>query len=164
MILVVDASVLITLARIGRLHLLRDLAEELFIPEAVYDEAVGRGGGRPGSAEIAQATWLSRQQVRDQAAVARLRAELGQGESEAIVLAGEVGADFVILDDATARQIAETEGKKVVGLLGLLIRAKERALIGALKPVLDEMVTAGFFIDDALYRSLLRQWGEEEPA
>lgn len=136
----------------------------MFIPEAVYDEVVGRGAGRSGSAEIAQAAWVSHQQVRDQAAVARLRAELGQGEAEAIVLAAELGADFVILDDATARQIAETEGRKVLGLLGLLIRAKESGIVEALKPILDEMVAAGFFIDDALYRSILRHCAEEEPA
>ncbi len=48
MILVVDASVLITLARIGRLQLLNELADEIVVPFAVYDEVVGRGAGRLG--------------------------------------------------------------------------------------------------------------------
>ncbi len=48
MILVVDAGVLITLARIGRLQLLHELSDEIVVPHAVYDEVVGRGAGRPG--------------------------------------------------------------------------------------------------------------------
>ena len=105
MILVIDASSLITLARIGRLHLLHDLAESLCIPEAVYDEVVIKGEGRPASKEIAQVTWISREQVRDQLAVARLRANVERGEAEAIVLAGELRADFVILDDADRKSV-----------------------------------------------------------
>ncbi len=71
MILVVDASVLITLARIGRLQLLQEVADEIVIPNAVHDEVVGRGAGRPGHAEVAQASWISQRHVRDHTAVAR---------------------------------------------------------------------------------------------
>jgi len=163
-ILVLDASALITLARIGRLDLLRELTEKVYIPEAVYDEVVRSGQGRPGSLEVAQAAWISRGQVQDQAATARLRAHVGRGEAEAIVLARELGADGLILDDATARKIAETEGQKVLGLLGLLIRAKERGIVEALKPILDEMVACGFFIDETLYHSILDRAGEEPPS
>lgn len=164
MILVLDASAIITLARVGCLNLLRELAEKVYIPEAVYDEVVKSGYGRPGSLEVEQAAWISKQSVHDQSVVVRLEAELGRGEAEAIVLAGELEADFVILDDATARRIAEAEGRKVLGLLGLLIRAKELGIVPVLRPVLDQIVGAGFFIDDALYQSILRQAGEEQPS
>lgn len=163
MILVSDASALIALARIGRLHLLRQIAGTVHIPEAVQDELVGSGPDRPGSVEVAQAQWIFRERVNDRTAVARLRAQMGRGESEAIVLARELGADALILDDATARRVAEAEGQKVVGLLGLLIHAKKRGTLEAMKPILDEMVGAGFFVDDSLYRSILRQAGEEQP-
>ena len=161
MILVLDASALITLARIGRLNLLRDLAENIYIPEAVYDEVVRSGRGRAGSSEVAHAQWISYHQVRDRDAVAGLRAQVGQGEAEAIALARELRADAVVLDDATARQLAETAGQKVLGLLGLLLNAKERGVVASLKPIVDDMVAAGFFIDEALYRSILRQAGEQ---
>ena len=160
MILVLDASALITLARVGRLELLHQMAETIHIPAGVYDEVVAGGPGRPGAAEVAQAQWISRQDVRDQAAVGRLRAQVGRGEAEAIVLARELRADALILDDATARRIAEAEGQNVFGLLGLLIHAKERGMVEVLKPILDEMVQAGFFIDSYLYHSVLRQAGE----
>ena len=89
MILVLDSSALITLARIGRLDLLRQIAGTAHIPEAVYEEVVQAGQGRSGSVEVARAHWISRYQIRDQGAVVRLRARVGKGEAEAIVLARE---------------------------------------------------------------------------
>jgi predicted nucleic acid-binding protein len=163
LILVADASTLITLARIGRLDLLRQLAGTVHIPEAVYGEVVTRGAGRPGTGEIAQAEWISRRAVRDRTAVDRLRSRVGQGEAEAIVLARELGADALILDDATARRVAEAEGQRVVGLLGLLLEGKKRAIVSVVRPLLDEMIAAGYFVDDALYRLILQQAGEESP-
>lgn len=160
MILVLDSSALITLARIGRLHLLRGFADEVVIPHAVYDEVVRRGSGRPGQTEIAHASWISHRRIRDRAARGRLETELGHGEAEAIVLAKELAADFVILDDARARQIAESQGLRVTGLLGLLLLAKERGLVEAVKPVLDEMVNAGFYVADAVYQDVIDAAGE----
>ncbi|OGB88231.1 MAG: hypothetical protein A3H39_03315 [candidate division NC10 bacterium RIFCSPLOWO2_02_FULL_66_22] len=156
MILVLDSSALITLARIGRLDILRQIAGTVHIPEAVYEEVVRSGQERPGSVEVAQAQWISRHQVQDEAAVARLRPRVGRGEAEAIVLARELEADALILDDATARQVAEAEGGNVLGLRGVLLHGKAHGLVETVRPILDEMVTAGFFIDDSLYRSILR--------
>ena len=79
--LVLDSSALITLARIGRLDLLRQLARGVAIPEAVYEEVVQAGQGRQGSREVAQAEWITRHQVQDQGAVIRLRARVGKGEA-----------------------------------------------------------------------------------
>ena len=101
MILVLDSSALIPLARIGRLDLLRQIAGAAHISEAVYEEVVESGQGRPGSLEVAQAQWISRHQVQDRAAVSRLRVRVGRGEAEAIVLARELQADGLVLDDAT---------------------------------------------------------------
>jgi len=158
-ILVVDSSALITLARIGRLPLLQQLASQVVAPHAVYEEVVGQRG-RPGEVEVNQASWIFRQRVRDANRVAFLQTELARGESEAIVLAGEINADFVILDDARARQIAQRSGLRVIGLLGLLIRAKELGLIDAIKPLLDDMIKAGFYIGATVYRDVVEKAGE----
>lgn len=160
MILVVDASPLITLTRIGSLDLLRRLATQVVVPEAVYRECVTGAQGRPGSIELAQAGWIIRQSVKDQAKVARLQTRVGHGEAEAIVLAQEVHADAVVLDDATARYMAKGEGCSVVGLLGLLLEGKRRGFIPAVQPLLDQMRTAGFFVGEELYNNVLRHAGE----
>jgi predicted nucleic acid-binding protein len=67
----------------------------------------------------------------------------------------------LILDDGTARRVAEAEGQNALDLLGLLLHAKVQGLVDTVKPILDEMVAAGFFIDDSLYRLILRQAAEE---
>lgn len=127
MILVLDPSPLITLARIDSLGLLRQLTDQIIIPDAVYAECVSRSAGRPGSIEIAQADWSTHRKVENRARVEQLHTRIGLGEAEAIILAGQIDTDaIVVLDDATARRIAEQEGCRVVGLLGLLVVAKQR--------------------------------------
>lgn len=96
MILVLDTSSLIVLARIGSLELLRRLADRIVIPDAVYEESVRQGQGKPGSAEIAHADWIGRQPALDQSSVTRLRRTLGQGEAEAIVLARRISSSGTI--------------------------------------------------------------------
>lgn len=161
MILVLDASPLITLARIQRLDVLPLLADTIYIPEAVYVESVTQAGDRPGHSDIAHAEWIGRRQVNDQARVTRLRTQIGWGEAEAIVLVQQLHADAVVLDDATARRVAEQEGCAVVGLLGLLVDGKRRGLIPAVTPLLDAMREARFYIADDLYAVILRQAGED---
>jgi uncharacterized protein len=65
-----------------------------------------------------------------------------------------------VIDDAVARRLAEQEGRRVVGLTGLLLHAKQQGLLPELKPVLDEIREAGFYLDDMQYQRLLRQAGE----
>lgn len=91
----------------------------------------------------------------------QLQSRIGRGEAEAIVLAQEIHADAVVLDDATARRIAEGEGCRVVGLLGLLLEGKQHGLIPSVQPLLDLMRTTGFFIGEGLYTDILRQAGED---
>lgn len=163
MILVLDSSALITLARIGRLHVLSQLADEVHIPDAVYQEIVVHGQGRPGSAAVHEATWIVRHHVIDQATVDQLSARLGRGEAEAIVLAQELNADALILDDSTARKTATSMGRRIIGLLGLLVHAKERRVIKTIRPLMDDLLAAGFFVEPLLYRTILRAAGEELP-
>ena len=163
MILVVDSSALITLARIDQLHILPQLAEEVHIPDAVYQEVVVHGHGRPGSAAVRKAEWIMRHHVTDQAAVDRMRTQLGRGEAEAIVLAQELNADVLILDDATARKAATGMGQRIIGLLGLLVFAKECRVVETIRPLMDNLLAAGFFVEPLLYRTVLRAAGEEPP-
>ena len=160
MILVIDSSALITLAKVGQLDLLRQLAETVMIPSAFYDEVVHSGRGRAGSDEVSRSEWIRVRQVVNREGASRLRGQIGRGEAESIVLAQEIQADLLILDDAVARRLAEEHGLPVAGLLGLLAYAKERGKISALRPMLDAIRAAGFYLDDRLYESLLRHTGE----
>lgn len=54
---------------------------------------------------------------------------LHQGELEAIVLAQEISADFVVLDDLLARRKAQRLEIKVIGTIGLLLLMQKKALL-----------------------------------
>jgi predicted nucleic acid-binding protein len=85
---------------------------------------------------------------------------LGCGEKEAIALAIEIQADRVILDDHQGRELAKRLGLQVVGTVGILLAAKRRRLIPAVKPQLDALLRADFFIATKWYREALLQAGE----
>ena len=159
-ITVANASPLIALARIDQLSLLRSLFQVVAIPEAVWREVVIQGQGRPAVELIPQAEqqgWLRRQQVKDTFAVAALQSNLGDGEAEAIVLAQELNASWVLMDDDLARAHAIRLGLPVKGTAGILLTAHYAGLISDLKTTLDQLRSRGFWISDRIYHAILSQ-------
>ena len=157
-----NSSPLVALARIGQLSLLRELYTEIHIPEAVWREVVIEGRGYPGAAMVQQADWIKRMQVSDLSLVGQLKQNLGSGESEAIVLATEISADLVILDERLARQSALNLALRVIGVLGLLLEAKLRGLLPAVKPILQDLQNlAKFYISPSLLFDVLKRAVEQ---
>jgi len=144
-VVVADSTCLIGLSKIGRLGLLRELFESIMIPPAVYDEVVTSGRGRPGADEVAAADWIATCGPKDHLAVDSLRVTLGAGESEAIVIAQEQNADFIILDDWQARQTALRLSLPVIGTVAVLAKAEEKGLISDLNSALQELRQVGFY-------------------
>lgn len=159
-----NSGPLIALASIGRLDLLQALFQRIVIPQAVYDEMVIGGQGKPGSAEVDAAAWIEVMQVRDHLAVRLLRETLDAGESEAIVLAQEMNAEYVLLDDALARRKTRLIGLPMTGTLGLVLIAKESGLVPAVKPILDELGRTDFRMSEQVYVKALAKAGEASPA
>lgn len=106
MIVVSNSGPLISLARIGHFYLLYELYDELYLPTAVREEVVNFGAGRPGVVEVENAQWIRVVNISDRQAVDRLRENLDLGESEAIVLAMELQADWLLIDEARGRRFA----------------------------------------------------------
>jgi hypothetical protein len=151
MIVVANAGPLIALARVGRFDLLQSLYGQLYIPPAVRDEVLTSGFGRPGAEEVGMASWIHIVDVRDVTAVQLLRERLDAGESEAIVLAIQLDASLLLIDEARGRRVAEARGLNKTGTIGTLIAAKKRGLILEVTPLLDDLRTAGFRMDEELY-------------
>jgi len=93
-------------------------------------------------------------------AVHLLQESLGAGESEAIVLAQELHAKYVLIDDALARRKAEHIGLRLTGTLGVLLMAKDAGLISAVKPIFGELRQTDFRMSDRVYQGVLSKAGE----
>lgn len=161
MIVVSNATPLIALAAAGHLDLLRQLYGRILIPQEVYREAVERKPGAPGAAEIRSAPWIEVQIVQDRARVTALESALDRGEAEAIVLASGQAADLLLIDEPAGRAKAKQLGQRITGTLGVLLVAKQRGLITAVRPVMDDLdARAGFRLHRELRARVLRAAGE----
>ncbi|MBP5971866.1 DUF3368 domain-containing protein [Brasilonema sp. CT11] len=161
MIVVCDTSPITNLAAVGQLNLLQQLYSNIIIPQAVYDEMVNLDYAVPGASEVQTLSWIQHQQVINLTLVTTLLAELDQGEAEAIVLAIELEADLLLLDERRGRKVASRYGLNITGLLGILIEAKHKGLILTVKPVLDELILqVGFRVSNKLYVDTLQAAGE----
>jgi uncharacterized protein len=160
--IVADSGPVIAFARLGWLDLLHQVVGTLVIPHAVYEELVGRGTTRPGAAEVRQGGWIHRRTVTDRDAVAQLPRVLHAGEREAIVLAHELHAQLFI-DEQRGREIATAQGLEVVGILRILVDAKQRGLIPAVRPLVEALRTIGYWMDEErVIRPFLEEMGEAQ--
>lgn len=162
MVVVSDTSPLSNLFKINRLALLREVFGKVVLPEAVFQELLELQKRGVDISEITQADWIEVVAVRDKTlANSYKQSILDDGESEAIVLAKELSADYLIMDEALGRKIAEATGVKIIGLLGVLRDAKKLGLISEVRPIMDELRrVARFRISDSLYSLILTETGE----
>ena len=119
--MVSNSSPLIALAKIGRLNL---LGYEIIIPKAVFEEITR--ARREYARELYKWGRNRVSVVKNRRAVEYLELVLDRGEAEVIVLAEEIEADAVLIDDLKGRKTAMLRGLTVIGTIGVLLDAKER--------------------------------------
>jgi predicted nucleic acid-binding protein len=157
MTVISNTSPITNLAGIGQLDLLRQLYGTVTIPQAVYQEMVGLGTTVPGTLEVQTLPWIIVQPVTDLNQVKTFRTILDQGEAEAIVLAMELNAELLIIDERPGRAIAAEYGLKITGVLGVLLEAKRQGIIVSVKPLMDQLINqVEFWIDKQLYKIVLQ--------
>lgn len=157
---VVNTSPWIALSLCGQTGLLRHFYDNVFMPQAVKQEIIAGGLTRSGVKEPEDADWLQIKEIKDQAKVLLLH-ELDQGEAEVIILAQEQKATEVIPDEKIARMEAKLLGLKVVGTLGLLLRARKRGFILELSPLIHKILGEGIYIHPNIVESILNEAGEK---
>ena len=135
MIVVSDTSPITNLAAIGQLDLLRQLYSQVIIPQAVFDEMAGLDYEVPGTQEVQTLSWIQVQPVTNSVQVEELSQEIDLGEAEAIVLAIELGANRLLIDDHRGRVAALRLGLNITGILGVLVAAKQRNYVEAVKGI-----------------------------
>lgn len=161
MIVVSNTTPLIGLAQIQRFDLLRQLFGEVYIPQAVYDEAVVAGREEGGAKrEVSGAAWIKTMSVKDRLAVEVLLDEMDLGEAEAIVLARELGAGWVLMDEKKGRRKLSQMGINKIGTLGILLKAKQTGLLDAIRPEIEKLQQQSFSMSQDVIDAVLKEANE----
>jgi predicted nucleic acid-binding protein len=168
MIIVCDSSPLFALAICDKLHLLEQMYDTVFIPEAVYNEVIV--SGKPNADKIqewahepsAEGSTLDKvAQVKNDDFIQTLAEILDPGEAEAIALYKAKAADYLLIDERKGRKIAESYNIKIIGTLGLLLLAKQKGLLERVKPCLELLQQSTIRITPELYQTTLQRAGED---
>ena len=162
LIVVSNTSPLTNLAAIGLLDVIHRILGQILIPQAVFGELTFGGVSWPGAAEVASAGWIRIRQIEASHLIDALRLELDHGEAEAIALALQVKANLVLIDEQAGREAARYLGLNVMGVVGILVRAKQLGHIENVLPHLDALrQQAGFYLSESVYRQALSLAGEQ---
>jgi hypothetical protein len=154
-----NTTPILSLLKLSRLDILKDLYTQIFIPLAVFQE-IEIGKSKTYYKDLSKIDWINIQHTQDKNAT-RYFLDLDAGESEAIVLATEIEADLLLMDEKLGRFYAKHAGIKVTGTIGVLIKAKNQGLIKCLKPLLLELIERDVWISKSLIREVLIQVGEQ---
>ncbi len=149
---VANTSPLIGLAAIKQLGVLKSLFGEVYIPNFVFEEVVQKGAGKPGSIEVKNVIndWIYIKSVKNEKEVELLLAVLDRGEAEAIVLAREVNAEIILLDNREPRIFAKKIGLNVLGTVGILLLAWKKGYIKNPLNCINDLRQKGFWLSDSL--------------
>ncbi len=152
-----DASPLISLAKAGKLYLLREIFERVLIEEEVKRETIDRGKeeGAPDALVIEDAVkegWIEIEKIKEEKRFSGIH----RGEGNTILLAKKHKC-LVLIDEEDAREVARAVDLKVRGSLYVLKEAIEKDLISKEESVktLDEMIKDGFRISTRIYAKFL---------
>lgn len=162
MIVISDTSPINYLVLVEAIHLLPDMFGEIVIPLAVHHELSHQDAPKKVRYWIStHPPWLSVQTI-DPAIHDPALFRLHPGEKEVILLAKQLNATLVLLDDRLAREMAQARGLQLTGLLGILAEAASRHLID-IQDIVERLQQTNFRASASLFRSLLtRQLSETQ--
>jgi predicted nucleic acid-binding protein len=149
---IVNSTPLIALCKVNQLELLRELYTEITIPEAVFQEVIAKNDSVKRKI-LENGAWIHVQSVSDTIDRRMYKAKLHDGEVEVMILAQEIKADLVIIDDNAARKTAIYLSLPLTGTVGVLLRAKAEGLVPKVMPIVDSMEQNGLY-----YGSVLKEW------
>lgn len=159
MIVVADASPLIFLAKIRQLELIHTLlGRDIRLPQAVRRELF-TGRIDPVEQELLE-RFLADCRIEPVRNPRRFASAMSKADNAALTLALRSKADFLLCDERVTRSMAEIEGIRPLGTLGLLLRAARRKQIstGEARRSVDLLIkTHDFRIGVAVYQSVLAE-------
>ena len=157
---VVNSTPLIALAQADMLHILKDLYEEIMIPEAVFSEITVKDDVAR-EMLLHNKSWIKVHRIQDTSEKKMYRSRLHDGEVEVMILAKESQADLVIIDDYAARKTAQYLGLPLTGTVGVLLKAKKLGILEAVFPVVVRMERNGIYFSEHLKEQIAHISGED---
>ena len=162
MIVVSDATPIISLAKLDMLDIPGKFYNEILLPKTVFDEVCCNQAFAAEAEAVKKRDFIKVETVTFSQSIKILRAAgLDLGESEAIVLADTLPNSLLLMDERKGRQIAKSMGIQIIGTLGILLQAKNLGLIKSIKPLLDTLLRENIRISEPLYFSILEHAGEK---
>jgi len=154
-----NTTPIISLLKIDKLQILKDLYGEIIIPQEVFNE-IEAGKSKGYYADLSKIEWIKVKKIKDQKSLSYFL-DLDKGESETIILATEIDADLTILDETLGRYHAKHAGLKLTGTLGILLKAKKIGYIKEIKPLLYELKERGIWLSNNLIQKVLKLANEK---
>jgi predicted nucleic acid-binding protein len=142
------SSSIISLSKISKIELLKLIYREIIIPKGVFEE-YQKGKNKEFYRDISKFDWIKVTEVEKKKTFEYLL-DLDKGEAESIVLAKNIKADLLIIDELRGREFASLKGLKITGTVGFLLKAKEKQLIQTVLPFVYELKGKGIWINDNL--------------
>ena len=158
---IINSTPLIALSHINKLNLLKMLYNQVYIPQAVFDEISVKEDSICKIQVEQSLDWIKVLKIKNTMAKEFFKAQLHDGEVEVMILAKEICANLVVIDDKNAKKHAKYLGLNVTGTLGILLKAKQQGFIQEIKPLLMELRDKGIYISDNIINICLKAANEK---
>lgn len=162
MISISNTTPIISLIKVNKLELLKELFGEVYISKGVFDEIIANYSFNQEAQILKECEFIKVINVKNEFAVKLLQKNLGLdlGESESIVLFDELNGDILFIDERKGRLVAKSMSINIAGTLGILLKAKEKGLLSEFKSTLNKLIEANIRISPRLYEEILNKAGE----
>ncbi|MEH2335149.1 DUF3368 domain-containing protein [Nostoc sp.] len=158
--IVLNSSPLIFLAKLSYLNQFIEYPDDFYIPQSVAEEISAKSD--PASQSIQTLINAGKLRVRTSSLITLLNSlnqRLGKGESEAIALGIELNADYVLLDDSTARREAKRLGLNIKGTLAVIKKISKdgKISIESLDSLYQQIIEIEFRVKRSLFDEIFSE-------
>lgn len=157
MVIIADTGAIISLSLVGQVALIEKLFGKFYMSKAVFEEL-----------QNYENPLFDKNILHDLSSrVVEIRSEnylsmlMDYEESESVILYKELEADYLLIDDSKARSIAESLDIVCIGSVGILVRAKQKGLVGELRSIFESWLANDRYFSKKLLNQILKQQGED---